>query len=265
METPEKIKETVREKYAAIAGQRGHKESDCCSSEITFIGDDYKRVAGYVAEADLGLGCGVPTEIAQMKSGDTVLDLGSGAGNDVFVARSIVGEAGKVIGVDMTEAMIVRATANAEKLGYPNVEFRLGEIESLPVDDHAIDVVISNCVLNLVPDKRQAFSEIARVLRPGGHFSISDIVADGEIPDKLRKLAEAYAGCVSGAIAKRDYLGIIEENGFVNVTVAKQRLIHIPETVLKEWLTEEELQQFQASSNQLLSITVYGEKPEVAG
>jgi SAM-dependent methyltransferase len=260
MDSPEKIKEMVREKYAAIVEQSTSCGSSC-GTNYSFVGDSYQKVDGYVAEADLGLGCGLPTEIAQIEAGQTVLDLGSGAGNDVFVARSIVGETGKVIGVDMTAAMIERARINAEKLGYTNVEFRLGEIESLPIDAASIDVVVSNCVLNLVPDKGAAFAEIARVLKPGGHFSISDIVVEGEIPVKLRQLAEAYAGCVAGAIAKTDYLRIIEEKGFHKVRIAKQRVIQIPDELLRKFVDDETIGELRASDNRLLSITVYAEKP----
>ncbi|MEW6131353.1 MAG: arsenite methyltransferase [Acidobacteriota bacterium] len=259
METAEQIKEMVREKYGAIAENVKPKSSGCCSGEVYFVGDSYAQVEGYVADADLGLGCGIPTEIAQLREGQTVLDLGSGAGNDVFVARRIVGESGRVIGVDMTAAMIERARANAEKLGYANVEFRLGEIENLPVEAHTADVVISNCVLNLVPDKAKAFAEIARVLKPGGHFSISDIVLEGELPAKVKHLAEAYAGCVAGALQKPEYLEIAERN-FVGVRVAKEKEIHLPDEILRQMLDEATLNELQTSGSRLLSITVYGEK-----
>lgn len=260
METAEQIKEMVKEKYGAIAETAKPKTSSCCSSEVYFVGDSYDQVEGYVADADLGLGCGIPTEIAKLREGQTVLDLGSGAGNDVFVARRIVGESGQVIGVDMTEAMIERARTNAEKLGYTNVEFRLGEIENLPVAANTADVVISNCVLNLVPDKVKAFAEIARVLKPGGHFSISDIVLEGELPAKVKHLAEAYAGCVAGALQKPEYLEIAGRS-FVNLSVAKEREIHIPDEILRQMLDEASLNELKTSGSRLLSITVYGEKP----
>lgn len=258
MDSASEIKEVVREKYGQLAVQS--TQSGCCgSTDISCFADDYTRLAGYVAEADMGLGCGVPTEIAQMKPGDTVLDLGSGAGNDVFIARAIVGDSGRVIGVDMTEAMIEKARANAEKLCFSNVEFRFGEIEALPVDDNSIDVVISNCVLNLVPNKRQAFSEIWRILKPGGHFSISDIVIEGELPEAVRRSAEAYVGCVAGAMSKTDYLGIIEQAGFA-ANIAKQKRLSIPDELLQEIMSAEEVREFQESNNQLVSVTVYGEK-----
>ena len=169
------------------------------------IGDAYRSVEGYVAEADLGLGCGVPTEHAGIRPGDTVLDLGAGAGVDAFVARRLVGEEGKVYGVDMTPDMVAKARANAEKLGYRNVEFRLGEIERLPFERDMIDVVISNCVLNLVPEKARAFAEIHRVLRPGAHFCVSDIVASAPLPEGMRNAAALYVGCVAGAEPEADY------------------------------------------------------------
>jgi ubiquinone/menaquinone biosynthesis C-methylase UbiE len=260
MENAEKIKEMVRDKYGAIAETAQPKASGCCSSEVYFVGDSYEKVEGYVADADLGLGCGIPTEIAQLREGQTVLDLGSGAGNDAFVARRIVGESGTVIGVDMTEGMIERARKNAEKLGYANVEFRLGEIENLPVEASSTDVVISNCVLNLVPDKQKAFAEIARVLKPGGHFSISDIVLEGQLPERVKQLAEAYAGCVAGALQKPDYLRLIEAQNFVNVRVAKEKVITIPDQILQQILDDASLAELKASGSRLLSITVYGEK-----
>ncbi len=196
--------------------------------------DEYNNLDGYVADADLGLGCGLPTEYAGIKKGDTVVDLGSGAGNDVFVARAIVGDEGKVIGLDMTEEMIEKANLNKAKLGFKNVEFHLGDIEQMPFENNIADVVVSNCVLNLVPDKRKAFSEIYRVLKPGAHFCVSDIVIKGELPAGLKKSAEMYAGCVAGALQQDDYLGIIKETGFRNVEVKKTKVIELPDDVLGE-------------------------------
>src|SRR3989338_2079512 len=180
------IKQTIKEKYGEIAKQsKEQNESSCCGAggcstvDYAVFSENYNQLEGYVPDADLGLGCGLPTAFALIKKGDTVLDLGSGAGNDCFVARALTGETGKVIGVDMTEVMIAKARENAEKLNFNNVEFRLGDVESLPIGGNRIDVVISNCVLNLVPDKEKAFAEMYRVLKPGGHFSVSDVVLKG--------------------------------------------------------------------------------------
>ncbi|QOI97975.1 MAG: arsenite methyltransferase [Flammeovirgaceae bacterium] len=267
-ESAEKLKEIVKEKYGQIAEQsyQQNATSCCgagcgCSSDYVVMADDYSKLKGYVAEADLGLGCGLPTEFALIKEGDTVIDLGSGAGNDAFVARSITGERGKVIGVDLTEKMIGKARANAEKLGYNNVEFRLGDIENLPVTANVADVVVSNCVLNLVPDKQKAFAETFRVLKPGGHFSVSDIVLRGELPEGLRKSAEMYAGCVAGAISKKDYLNIIEETGFKNVKIQKEKMITIPDEIAAAHLSKEEFIRFKSGESGIYSITVYAEKP----
>jgi arsenite methyltransferase len=212
---------------------------------------------GYVADADLGLGCGLPTEFAKIKEGDVVIDLGSGAGNDAFVARSIAGASGKVIGIDFTEKMISKARLNAEKLGFHNVEFRYGDIEKIPVSQDVADVVVSNCVLNLVPDKAKAFAETLRVLKPGGHFSVSDIVLKGELPEGLRQSAEMYAGCISGAIQKDDYLSVIEKAGFKNIVVQKERRIAVPDEILSVYLGNTELEKYTAGELGIYSITVY--------
>lgn len=258
----EETKTLVREKYAEIA--RG--ESNCCgtrtaASTYSQVGDSYASTPGYVPEADLGLGCGVPTAEAGLREGMTVLDLGSGAGNDVFVARREVGPEGRVIGVDFTPDMVLKAEANRQKLGYANVEFRTGEIEDLPVCDGVVDVVLSNCVLNLVPNKRRAFEEIYRVLKPGGHLCVSDIVLEGALPDKLRRAAEFYVGCVAGALPKATYLDTVGEVGFENIEVRKERAIQIPDTDLREHLTEDELAQYRASGARILSITLRADKP----
>ncbi len=264
MQTNESIKTLVREKYGEIA-VAGPKKEGCgcgCSNSDSFdmIGDAYADVEGYVKEADLGLGCGVPTELAGIKPGQTVLDLGSGAGLDVFSARSIVGEAGRVIGVDMTPEMIVTARANAKKLGFENVEFIQGDIEALPVENDIIDVAISNCVLNLVPDKAKAFAELHRVLKPGAHFCVSDIVIEGEMPAAIQEAAELYVGCVSGAVQKSVYLDTIADVGFGDAEILKSNVIDIPEEVLLENLGPEDLRAYRASGMKVLSITVRGVK-----
>ena len=268
METNEQLKEIVRQKYSEIALQDKETNqssccgSGCCSTEVyNIMSDDYTQMQGYNPDADLGLGCGLPTQFAKIKTGDVVIDLGSGAGNDCFIARAETGETGKVIGIDFTTAMIDKARANAEKLGFNNVEFRQGDIEKMPVTANVADVIVSNCVLNLVPDKDAVFKEIYRVLKPGGHFSISDVVLLGNLPDALRKDAEMYAGCVAGAIQKDVYLELININGFKNVTVQKEKPIVIPDDILSNYLNKEELQNFRSGSSGIFSITVFAEKP----
>jgi len=265
----EELKSLVKEKYGEIALQsKQANETSCCGStgccgdvDYTIFSESYDKLEGYNPDADLGLGCGIPTEFALIKAGDTVIDLGSGAGNDCFVARALTGEKGKVIGVDFTQAMIDKARENAEKLEYNNVEFRFGDIEKLPVTANKADVIISNCVLNLVPDKVKAFSEIYRVLKPGGHMSVSDVVLKGELPETLKLAAEMYAGCVSGAIHTADYLNIIVDTGFANTKVQKEKLITIPDEILLNYMTAQELSDFHQSGTGIYSITVYAEKP----
>ncbi|MFA6597300.1 MAG: arsenite methyltransferase [Ignavibacteriaceae bacterium] len=268
MQNEKEIKEIVKEKYGEIAKQSTSccGPTSCCGTTdnkivgYTIMQDEYDQLEGYVADADLGLGCGLPTEFAAIKKGDVVVDLGSGAGNDVFVARAITGEEGKVIGIDMTKEMINKANANNAKLGYTNVEFRLGEIESMPLDDSLADVVVSNCVLNLVPVKQKAFAEIYRILKPGGHFCVSDIVIKGELPENLKASAEMYAGCVAGAIQQDDYLKIIEQTGFKNIEVKKTKVIDLPDDILKEYLSEAELTGYRHSGVGIFSITVTADK-----
>jgi SAM-dependent methyltransferase len=225
------------------------------------MSEDYNELKGYNADADLGLGCGLPTQFAKIKKGDVVIDLGSGAGNDCFIARNQTGENGKVIGIDFTPAMIEKARANVEKLGYNNVEFRQGDIDNVPVTANIADVVVSNCVLNLVPDKDKAVSEIYRILKPGGHFSISDIVLIGNLPAAVRNAAEMYAGCVSGALQKNVYLEIIASKGFENISIQKEKTITVPDDILANYLSTEEINQFKQSSIGIYSITVYADKP----
>src|SRR5579863_10070073 len=271
MQTSEEIKQMVKQKYSEIAAQdKTQNESSCCgsgccSTEVyNIMTDDYAKVEGYNADADLGLGCGLPTQFAKIKKGDVVIDLGSGAGNDCFVARAETGETGKVIGIDFTPAMIERARGNAEKLGYHNVEFRQGDIEKMPVTSNIADVIVSNSVLNLVPNKDGVFKEIRRVLKPGGHFSISDIVLVGTLPEKIREAAEMYAGCVSGAIQKQAYLELIEINGFLDITIQKEKPITIPDDILSNYLSSDEIHQFRSSGAGIFSITVFARKPEEA-
>ena len=270
MNNDQQIKELVKEKYTAIAEQRKDQNassccgatSSCCGDEVyNIMADDYTKLEGYNPDADLGLGCGLPTEFAKLKEGDTVIDLGSGAGNDAFSARRFVGASGKVLGIDFTEAMIAKARANAEKLALNNVEFRQGDIEDMPVTSNYADVIVSNCVLNLVPNKHKVISEILRVLKPGGHFSISDIVLEGELPAKWKGVAELYAGCVSGAIQKQVYLEIIEQAGFKNITLQKDKPIIIPNDILANYLTAEEIATYKNGKTKITSITVYAEKP----
>ncbi len=248
MQTSEEIKKVVKEKYGEIAAKSQQGCGCGCDSKsskivgYTVMQDEYDHLEGYVADADLGLGCGLPTEYAGIKKGDTVIDLGSGAGNDVFVARAIVGDEGKVIGLDMTEEMIDKAKKNNAKLGYKNVEFQFGDIEQMPFDNNIVDVVVSNCVLNLVPDKRKAFAEIYRILKPGAHFCVSDIVLKGELPAGLKKSAEMYAGCVAGALQQDEYLSIIKETGFTNIEIKKTKVIELPDDVLKEYLNDSEVE-----------------------
>jgi len=267
-QSPEEIKTIVREKYAVIAGQsREQNASSCCGaggcgdSTYTIFSEDYSGQAGYNPSADLGLGCGLPLSSLALKPGETVLDLGSGAGNDAFVARAAVGDSGHVIGVDFTEAMIEKARLNAENLGYKNVEFRQGDIEHLPVGPARIDVVTSNCVLNLVPDKTRAFSEIFRVLKPGGRFSISDVVLDGVLPDNVKNAAEMIAGCVSGAMQMSEYLSVIHRAGFDAVNVTKERVIDVPDSILEQYISKEEIASLRNSGATVKSITVTAVKP----
>jgi ubiquinone/menaquinone biosynthesis C-methylase UbiE len=265
----EELKKIVKEKYGDIVMQsKSVNESSCCGStsccgdvDYTIFSENYTTLKGYNPDADLGLGCGLPTEFAHIKEGDTVIDLGSGAGNDCFVARALAGEKGKVIGIDFTPAMIEKARENAEKHGFNNVEFRYGDIEKIPVTANKADVIISNCVLNLVPDKQKAFSEIFRVLKPGGHLSVSDVVLKGELPEKLKQAAEMYAGCVSGAIQMPDYLQLITENRLSNVFVQKEKQITIPDEILLNYIDDQELAIFKESGAGIFSITVYAEKP----
>lgn len=269
MQNDQQLKEIVREKYRDIANQsKQQNSSSCCGATgcsvtdvYNIMADDYSALDGYNPDADLGLGCGLPTAFADIKEGDTVIDLGSGAGNDAFIARRLVGESGKVIGIDFTEKMIELARTNAGKLQYNNVEFRQGDIEDMPVTSNLADIIVSNCVLNLVPNKHRVFSEVFRVLKPGGHFSISDIVLQGTLPEKWKQIAELYAGCVAGAISKEEYMGIINEAGFINQSIQKEKEIVLPIEILQQYLTPEEILDYKNSTTRIISITVYAQKP----
>ena len=267
MKTQEQVKDMVRQKYSEIALQdKNTNTTSCCgaggcSTEVyNIMADDYSTLEGYNEDADLGLGCGLPTQFANIKKGDVVIDLGSGAGNDAFIARNETGETGKVIGIDFTPAMIERARQNNEVRGFNNVEFRQGDIENMPVSANTADVIVSNCVLNLVPNKDGVIKDILRVLKPGGHFSISDIVLEGQLPKEIQEAAEMYAGCVAGAIQKQVYLELIEANGFKNITVQKDKAIIIPDDILSNYLTSEQIAAFKQSGTGIRSITVYAEK-----
>lgn len=267
MNSENDLKEVVRNKYAEIAKQdKLTNASSCCGATTpsnkvyNIMMDDYTGTDGYVEDADLGLGCGLPTEFAHIQKGDVVIDLGSGAGNDCFVARHETGIEGKVIGIDFTPEMINKARTNAEKLGYHNVEFREGDIDNMPVNDNTADVIVSNCVLNLVPNKLKVMSEIYRVLKPGGHFSISDIVLVGDLPEAFKKDAELYAGCVSGAIQKDDYLNHLEMVGFNEIVIQKSKPITIPDDILEKHLSKEEMASYNKSGVGIFSITVFGKK-----
>jgi len=224
----QELKKAVREGYARVAKQ----DKSCCSSSCCGASkpEEISRKIGYTEDemqavptgANLGLGCGNPTALASLKEGETVLDLGSGAGFDCFLASKSVGPKGKIIGVDMTAEMVARAKDNALQGGYNNVEFRQGEIEALPVEDNTVDVIISNCVINLVPNKEKAFREAFRVLRPGGRLAVSDIVLLKKIPDFIKSSIEAYVGCVSGAAMRDTYLNAIRSAGFEEVTVVDE-------------------------------------------
>lgn len=266
----EKIKSEIKKSYGEIA--KGNIQVGCCSTDngccstdefSTCMAEDYSEIIGYQKDADLSLSCGLPTEIANIKEGDTVIDLGSGAGNDAFIARSIVGESGKVIGIDMTQEMVIRALQNNQKLGYRNVEFVLGEIENMQsIQSSIADVIISNCVMNFVLDKEKAFKEIFRVMKPGGHFSISDIVYSGSIPVGVLNASEMHVGCLSGASEKDEYLRIIEKEGFRNIQIKKERKIELPDDLLLKYMNNQNLIDYKNSSSGIYSVTIYADKLE---
>jgi SAM-dependent methyltransferase len=264
----EDLKFVVQERYGEIAKQSKIQNettccgvgSSCCTIDYAVFAESYNKEKGYNPDADLGLGCGIPTQFASIKTGDAVLDLGSGAGNDCFVVRAIVGETGKVTGIDFTDAMLEKARKNNDKLGFTNVEFVKGDIEAMPLVGSKFDVIVSNCVLNLVPDKTKAFAEMLRVLKPGGHFCVSDVVIKGELPYNLQKDAEMYAGCVSGAIEINEYLNIIKNTGFRNLKIHKKKDIVIPVDILKNYMDIAELEKFRKGDIGIYSITISAEK-----
>jgi ubiquinone/menaquinone biosynthesis C-methylase UbiE len=263
MENGLETKNIVKEKYSKIVSEGENSccgSGCCCTSTSNVMSEDYNGLNGYNADADYGLGCGLPTKFAQIKKGDTVIDLGSGAGNDCFVARGEVGETGRVIGIDFTPEMIEKARKNVKRRGFTNIEFIMGDIENIPIQSDFADVIVSNCVLNLVPNKQAVFKEIYRVLKQNGHFSISDIVLTGKLPEKIKTAAEMYAGCVSGAIEKDFYLKYIQEAGFKNATIQKEKIIEIPDEELKKYLTDEEMSTYKKDPDIIKSITVYAEK-----
>jgi ubiquinone/menaquinone biosynthesis C-methylase UbiE len=265
MENNVETKKVVKEKYGEIASKSSSGCMCGCGTNSKIVGytvlkDEYTDLKGYVPDADLGLGCGLPTEYAGINEGDVVVDLGSGAGNDVFIARTLVGEKGTVIGVDFTPEMLAKAEIKKAKLGYTNVDFKLGEIESIPLDDNIADVIVSNCVLNLVPDKVRAFNEIYRITKKGGHFCVSDIVIKGELPEQLKKSAEMYAGCISGAIQQDEYLNIIKTSGFNQIEIKKTKTIYLPDETLIPYFSPEKISEFRNSNLGIFSITVTGKK-----
>ncbi len=274
----EKVKKIVREGYAKIA----KKEKSCCSgptsccSDAADMNEGISRRIGYSEEeigsvpkgANLGLGCGNPVALASLKKGQTILDLGSGGGFDCFLAANRVGRGGKVIGVDMTPEMIDRARENARKGKYENVEFRLGEIENLPVADGSVDVIISNCVINLSPNKKRVFEEAFRVLRPNGRLMVSDIVLLKELPDSIRNNVQAYIGCLSGAEMKNKYLSLIKSAGFQEVNVLEENYFPVEnmandptaQAIVKT--SEIPTEKIKKIVNSVASVKVSGVKPK---
>ena len=281
------IKEAVRDRYAGTAtrgdsccapAKESAAPSSCgCGPDGTVVigGSIDSAELGYSADdlaaipdgADLGLGCGNPLAVLGLREGETVLDLGSGAGIDCFIAAKRVGPTGQVIGVDMTPEMIGRARRNAASGGYENVEFRLGEIEHLPVADDTVDAIISNCVINLAPDKGQVFAEAHRVLRPRGRLSISDIVLLGDVPVAIRDSVDAYVACLSGAILRDDYLGMLAEAGFADVTVTSERSFDLSDIIASDLIEEYKKHtgatndELVAAAKQFQSIRVSAIKP----
>ena len=265
----EELKLLVKEQYSQLAMDSDALKSGCCCGTtptkeskrvFTIMSEDYSHLKGYEPDADLGVGCGIPTQYSKIKKGDTVVDLGSGAGNDCFIAREEVGDLGKVIGIDFSPQMIAKAETNRLKRGYQNIQFIEGDIENMPLDDNIADVVVSNCVINLLPQKNLIFKEIHRVLKPNGHFCVSDVVLDGHFPKEFTNSAAMYAGCIASAIQQDDYLSEIRKAGFKSVTIEKTKTIHIPDEVLNEHLSRSVISQYKAGEVGIYSITVTGIK-----
>ena len=231
MQREDEIKEFVRTRYGKLASQGG----SCCScamdlrTQAAAMGYSEQELGSMPSEALMGLGCGNPTALAELQQGEVVLDLGSGPGLDVFLAAQRIGESGHVIGVDMTAEMVEKAQRTASRRGYSNVEFRMGEIEDLPLNNESVDVIISNCVINLSPDKLATFKEAYRVLKPGGRMLISDLVTEGELPEDVRRSFEAWAGCIAGALEKQEYLDTVKLAGFREVTIVAQHSYSEPD------------------------------------
>ncbi len=262
----EKVHKTVRERYGKIAKTKKEPCGCGCTSTSEQIGYSKGELASVPVGADLNLGCGNPVALASLKEGETVIDLGSGGGLDCFLAAKKVGAKGRVIGIDMTAEMLERARANSKKGGYKNVEFRLGEIENMPVADNTANAIISNCVINLSPDKQRVFNEAYRVLKPKGRLMISDMVLLKELPEKVKASVLAYVGCVAGADLKEDYLSKIKQAGFGQVEIVAEN--HLPEMMLEEpdvkaFVEEQKLtkKEIEDISNSVVSIKVSAIKP----
>lgn len=269
MENNQNLKELVKQRYSELALNADEPKGCCCGRNpaspskkvFTIMSENYTNLKGYEPDADLGVGCGLPTQYADINKGDTVVDLGSGAGNDCFIARAEVGESGRVIGIDFSPEMILKARKNALKRGYTNVEFLEGDIEEMPLHDNTADVIVSNCVLNLLPQKNIIFKEIYRVLKPGGHFCISDVVLNGIFPKEFTDNAAMYAGCIASAIQREDYLKEIEKADFMDIRVERTKTVLIPDEVLYEHLDEDTIRKYKSGNVGIYSITVTGWKP----
>jgi len=265
----EYLQADVNEKYPASARLSDQqKETSCCDNsgcggiENSNFNNSFEKQKGCNPVVDPGVGYGLLMEFAHIKPGDTVVDLGSGDGNDCFAARKLVGKTGKIIGIDISESMIEKARKTAQNIGFKNVVFRPGDIGQMPITTFEADVVISNSVLNLIPDKENVFDEIYRILKPGGHFSVSDVAITGSLPLEIKEAAGMLTGCVSGTIELKTYLQIIRASGFVNIEVQKKKAIHLPDEVLLKYLNNLQLEEFKSPDKGIFSVTVYGERPK---